>query len=317
MRRAPRGGYDFARKRDYRRKVWATFRDTLKRQGVAVATAHALLMPSLEGDEIEVAIDAGFREAHLHVVDNEPAIVATLKRRYPKINTYGVEAHRAFERLAKDGVTLRCANLDFCGTFSGPFVRELSQIALMGSVPCRTRATAEGFRLDIDSETLTSVFAADCAVVAVSQLRGREARNVTARWNRDAVNDSTLLASRGRALADTRQTIAEQRCQIPIDVERRLFYAYDRFLELSENDRHRVAVTWAVLRCALDAVPVGYRPLVEAIRIESYQSSNGQTMLWSAWKITSALYGVSVRNAANEKRIAMGIQPVPWRGVTS
>ena len=52
MRRAPKDGYDKAIKRDYRRKTWATFRETLKSRHISVASASALLMPSLEGDEI-------------------------------------------------------------------------------------------------------------------------------------------------------------------------------------------------------------------------------------------------------------------------
>lgn len=113
-RSAPIGGYEFGAKRHYRRNVWATIRRICQRLAIPRGSAHALLMPSIEGTEIEVAMQAGFKEQHLHVVDRNPAIVAHLKRRFPKINAYGVELETACSRLAKKGVDLRVANLDFC-----------------------------------------------------------------------------------------------------------------------------------------------------------------------------------------------------------
>jgi hypothetical protein len=114
-RRAPRDGYDFGNKRQERREIWATFR---RECPTPIASAHVLLMPSLEGDEIDVATANGFRQQNMHVVDWNPAIVATLKRRYPKIHTYGVELGRAVERMAAAGISLSCANLDLCGCLS-------------------------------------------------------------------------------------------------------------------------------------------------------------------------------------------------------
>lgn len=111
QRTSPDGGYTFGNKAQYRREVWAKFR---KGFGGQVATKHAALMPSLEGYEIEVALQNGFRQANLHVIDKNPAIVATLKRRFPYIRTYGVRASDAVRRMRKQGVKLDCANWDFC-----------------------------------------------------------------------------------------------------------------------------------------------------------------------------------------------------------
>jgi hypothetical protein len=318
MRSAPTGGYDFPRKRDYRRKVWATFRDTLKSRRLSVAESHALLMPSLEGDEIEVAIDAGFRESNLHVVDLEPAIVATLKRRYPRITTYGVTASRAFARLAKTGVKIRCANLDFCRKLSTPFAGELAQIALLGGIPCRVAPVADdSFRLDFDTERYGGgVFAADCCVVAVSQLRGREERVTTEEWG--GLNDQTMRSEYSDALKTMQRMIDAGRVAMPpAVVQHKLLYLYRRFLELSTNDRHRVGAILCIL--ALETVglkklgiPQEWKPLVQLLRTESYLSTSGQTMLWSAWEITSASHLRTICNAANAKRIAMGIRPVPY-----
>lgn len=181
---APEGGYGFGRKRDYRRKVWATFRETIKRQGLRpVASAHALLMPSIEGAEIEVALNAGFRESNLHVVDSNPAIVAQLKTRYPKINTYGVSLGRAAGRIAAKGVFIHAANLDLCSQISKKLDAELGQVVSSGCL---------------------SPF----ACVAVTVLRGREDPRVTTDLRRhgqrptdgeypifDALSDSDVTRS--------------------------------------------------------------------------------------------------------------------------
>jgi len=111
QRSAPDGGYTFGNKAQYRRDVWAKFR---KAFGGQVATKQAALMPSIEGHEIEVALRNGFRQHNLHVVDKNPAIVATLKRRFPYIQTYGVTASKAVARMRQRGIKLDCANWDFC-----------------------------------------------------------------------------------------------------------------------------------------------------------------------------------------------------------
>jgi hypothetical protein len=315
MRSGPRGGYDFSRKRDYRRKVWATFRDTLKRWHVPVVEAQALLMPSLEGDEIDVALNAGFREANLHVVDHEPAIVATLKKRYPTINTYGVTASRAFERLSRSGVKIRCANLDFCSQISKPFGGELAQIALLGGVPCRIGALDTGsFRVDFDSEQYGSGVLDDQAVIAVSVLRGRESRSVTEGWDTNLADDAALRESAVNVNAEVQRMLNTSPVHLPSDVLRRITHVYRRFLELSAADRHRVATIWWMLQLETKGllklgIPSAWKPIVQLIRTESYLSTSGQTMLWSIWEMESARYCAWRRDAANAKRISMGIAP--------
>lgn len=131
IRSAPAEGYDFGNKRQYRRTIWSRFR---KHCVGRLHLAQALLMPSLEGDEIDVALNKGFREENLHVVDRNPAIVATLKRRYPKIQTYGVELERAVARMADRGVTLDVANLDLCGQVSLPLLQAVDAVAHDGAM---------------------------------------------------------------------------------------------------------------------------------------------------------------------------------------
>ncbi len=116
---APKEGYTFGNKAQYRRNIWAQARRYILQQGLSIKHVHAVLMPSLEGKEISVAKANGFQERNLHVVDHNPAIVATLKRSFPKINTYGVDIVKAFERMRDNGVIIRVANLDLCNTVNG------------------------------------------------------------------------------------------------------------------------------------------------------------------------------------------------------
>lgn len=111
QRRGPESGYDFGNKRHYRRTIWSVFRKACRGY---VRDAHALLLPSIEGDEINVALAAGFREQNLHIVDNNPAIVATLKRRFPKVSTYGVDLAAAVPRVLARAGRLDVANVDLC-----------------------------------------------------------------------------------------------------------------------------------------------------------------------------------------------------------
>ena len=149
VRRGPRTGYDFGNKRQYRRIVWKSFREGILPLYYTLATAQCLLMPSSEGDEIEVALSQGFREYNLHVVDRDPDIVDSLKHRYRRINTYGVEVEEACRRIAAKGLRLSCANLDLTG--------------------CMSDSMFECLRACILSRSFH-----DQAMVAITMLRGRE-----------------------------------------------------------------------------------------------------------------------------------------------
>lgn len=125
---APRSGYDFGNKRQYRRNVWAWVARFIKHNRGLTDVA---LLPSSEGDEIEVALSNGFRQHHIHIIDKNPAIVALLKRKYPFVNTYGVDVVTALRRMAKAGVELKFINLDLCGTIVTT-IKVLHEIANMG-----------------------------------------------------------------------------------------------------------------------------------------------------------------------------------------
>lgn len=126
-RAAPSGGYDFGNKRQYRRSVYSLFSD---RWDTCRSVCQIALMPSSEGDEIDVALSKGFKEYNLHIIDMNPAIVATLKRsRFPRVTTYGVTVGRAAERMVKDGIWIDGANLDFSGSLSEDTLSQISSMA--------------------------------------------------------------------------------------------------------------------------------------------------------------------------------------------
>lgn len=162
-RSAPTDGYDFGAKRQYRRDVWATFSRFAARQP---RLATALLMPSAEGDEVEVALRNNFREDRLHLADQNAAIAAHLKRRYRRSTCHGVSVSRAAERLAKRGVRLDVANLDLCGHID------------VGS------PTANEIRAFITTGVM-----ADRSLLAITTLRGRERRLDWLKRSADVISD--------------------------------------------------------------------------------------------------------------------------------
>jgi hypothetical protein len=132
-------------------------------------------MPSKEGDEVEVALDAGFRQQNIHIVDENAAIVATLKRtKYPHVNTHGMTVGRAAERIARRGIKITCANLDLTGQVSVRQSYELDRFAQSG---CLSRESA----------------------VAVTMLRGRESRGVSEvmRLQASAISHVRALLGKG------------------------------------------------------------------------------------------------------------------------
>lgn len=304
-RTAPTNGYDFSRKRDYRRKVWATFRDRLKANRLAVADSHALLMPSLEGDEIDVALNAGFREQHLHVVDKEPAIVATLKRRYPRVNTYGVTVSRAMSRIQRDGIKLRCANLDFCGQWSHRYALELIRVAFFGFYKGKLTESldAKGDKVllvDCESSPESTGAFDGVSLIAVSMLRGRE--------NKIALQQTFT----NEMLDSARVNVARQLNTTPEEVT--LASSCLRVLrEFSLNDRSRIMYVGHTLQLAQWDSLLKRKPTNELLRAEYYLSTSGQTMLWSIWEAHTFNYSIQRSAAANAVRAQRGIPPVYWQ----
>lgn len=117
MRRGPSTGYDFAQKRQYRRDIYASVRAAFHGH---LSDRRCAILPSSEGDEIESALRAGFKQRHICIIDENPAIVATLRRRYPSVTAIGVTASRAAKRVLDEFGRVDFVNLDLCGPIGKP-----------------------------------------------------------------------------------------------------------------------------------------------------------------------------------------------------
>jgi hypothetical protein len=128
-RSAPKEGYDFGNKRQYRRDIWETANHYFYGN---ISDKKIFMMPSLEGTEIDIAIKKGFSEYNIIICDKEPAYVETLKRKYPKIKTYGVELNRAIERMKADKIELDIMNADLCGPISNKLFDTIKLLSTSG-----------------------------------------------------------------------------------------------------------------------------------------------------------------------------------------
>jgi hypothetical protein len=113
-RRAPRDGYRCGIKRQWARNEWATFRQE-RLISLPMSAARVMVIGDVQGDEIKIALASGIRQSNLHVVNWNPAIVATIRRQYPFVTTHGVDINRVLsERCPRLGA-LDFINLDLCG----------------------------------------------------------------------------------------------------------------------------------------------------------------------------------------------------------
>ena len=129
-RAAPDGGYDHETKILYRDWVWESISE-VSRHWTQRGQHPVAIMPSIEGSEIPYhAFDKHFYD--LHVIDRNPAICATLKKRYPSITTYGVSTAKAHHRMARHRVMLSAAHLDYCSPGGSFLAREVADCAAAG-----------------------------------------------------------------------------------------------------------------------------------------------------------------------------------------
>jgi len=128
-KRGPRQGYDFKEKEKYRNLVYshavASFDPYVEKKRI-------MILPSLEGREIQIALGSGFKEENIIIVDDRPAIVATLKRKYPKVKAYGVDLAIACEREAATGSKIDMLNADLCGNIGPSIYNKLRRITKSG-----------------------------------------------------------------------------------------------------------------------------------------------------------------------------------------
>lgn len=115
-RHAPKRGYDTAEKAEWRDVLWEQMVRHLAPN--VRSCVNVFLIDTTDALEIEKVLRLGFAEDRLHVCNANPAVVAVLKRRFPLITTYGVEADEALRRAHRNGVRFAAISLDLCGPIS-------------------------------------------------------------------------------------------------------------------------------------------------------------------------------------------------------
>lgn len=121
MRVAPKIGYDNDVKHAYREQVWNAFSKAVDdMRADQTGTMKAVIMPSSEGIEIEVALSKGLREDQIVCVDRSAAVIATSKwrKKYPGVNFFACDVGKVGHKIKHRKWVVRAANLDLCGNFS-------------------------------------------------------------------------------------------------------------------------------------------------------------------------------------------------------
>ena len=125
-------GYDTFRKRRYRQAVWEEIEARLRH--VPRKDRQVAILESQEGEEAKFLILRGYRPEHIHAINVNRAVAATLTKNlrkdgWPRVSTHGQEASEALARLGQQGTTLHALNLDFCSNMGITF-------AWIGSTSC-------------------------------------------------------------------------------------------------------------------------------------------------------------------------------------
>lgn len=115
-RRAPKGGYCFKEKENYRISVWDWFYSKTEE----IENANIVFLPSSEGLEIPIASSLGFKTKNMIAIDSNPAILASAlwRREFCDIKCIGNEIVRASERIAETHQNINIVNLDLCSNLN-------------------------------------------------------------------------------------------------------------------------------------------------------------------------------------------------------
>jgi hypothetical protein len=135
MRRAPEGGYDFREKELYRQEVWQGMQRAARDwshgvERIDLENATVLILPSLEGLEIDRALERGVQPDRLYIVDDDPKVIATLKVKYPDFaeRMYTMPIDKAAEMLAAQSVKIDVINLDLCHNISKELQKTVTRV---------------------------------------------------------------------------------------------------------------------------------------------------------------------------------------------
>lgn len=277
--RAPRGGYSSPVKHEWRERVWLQFGAWLRREVRPLSSVF--MVETTEANEIETALRHGYAEKNLHVCNVNPAIVATLKRRFPSITTYGVDADRALRRSFEAGIRFDLISLDLCGPLS---LRTLDVLDA-------ARSSVNGF-----------------GMIALTMLRGREPHNILMDIPGDSRHWRSLIKRLFRRRRDAR------RCLLTNKDYLRVFGPFVRLVhgecswsaEPTFLDRH----------CIVTPTPSDELCRVGLNSGGVYRSSN-QTMMWLVFTLSQPFKWAPRGNPSPLRRCARYHPPQLARAETS
>jgi hypothetical protein len=129
--RGPATGYNFGNKRHYRRMVWKYLEGHATPK--PIKSRHVFILDSKEAGETLFLLQRGYRPENIHVCNDNAAEVATVQLRvknagFGRVDTHGVDAVSALERIKKDGIALDSINLDFCSNAHTALLTKLQDI---------------------------------------------------------------------------------------------------------------------------------------------------------------------------------------------
>ena len=142
----PLGGYASGQKQHYRREVWAFIERSLRRGArsgygetlASRAQRRVLILESSRGAEVEELLRRGYNSSCIHVVNESPAIAATVQRRYRgdrrmrgSFQTYGKDLDTALGELHRAGRLFDAMNLDFTACLSEDLLATIGRAAAL------------------------------------------------------------------------------------------------------------------------------------------------------------------------------------------
>ena len=160
--------YDSEEKEVYRERIWLNFEEqVLTNEFLQDKRQVVLLLPSYNGQEIEVALAHKFPPEKIIAVDENEYLrySAPWIKKYPNIRFYGSMIKYVGNKIKKDNLIVRAANLDLCNNFSDELISQVSHFyfstGIFTDILTLAITTAVG-REKKDSTNLMNCFHAYC-----------------------------------------------------------------------------------------------------------------------------------------------------------